>query len=69
MDVQTYGRTDRRTDVRNFSPFYRTSSPVGAAAQKDGFDNNDDLNNNDNDDDDDDGDDIDNHDDDKEDMQ
>ena len=33
----TYGRTDVRTDVRtdgrNFSPFYRTSSPVGAAAQ------------------------------------
>ena len=28
------GRTDVRTDVRNFSPFYRTSSPVGAAAQK-----------------------------------
>ena len=27
-DVRTYGRTD----VRNFSPFYRTSSPVGAAA-------------------------------------
>ena len=26
------GRTDGRTDVRNFSPFYRTSSPVGAAA-------------------------------------
>ena len=25
---------DGRTDGRNFSPFYRTSSPVGAAAQK-----------------------------------
>ena len=38
MDVRTYGRTDvrtdGRTDGRNFSPFYRTSSPVGAAAQK-----------------------------------
>ena len=31
---RTYGRTDGRTDGRNFSPFYRTSSPVGAAAQK-----------------------------------
>ena len=28
------GRTDVRTYERNFSPFYRTSSPVGAAAQK-----------------------------------
>ena len=28
------GHTDVRTDVRNFSPFYRTLSPVGAAAQK-----------------------------------
>ena len=28
----TGGRTDGRTDGRNFSPFYRTSSPVGAAA-------------------------------------
>ena len=28
------GRTDGRTDGRNFSPFYRTSSPIGAAAQK-----------------------------------
>ena len=27
-DVRTYGRTDRQ----NFSPFYRTLSPVGAAA-------------------------------------
>ena len=27
-------RTDGRTYIRNFSPFYRTSSPVGAAAQK-----------------------------------
>ena len=26
--------TDGRTDGRNFSPFYRTSSPLGAAAQK-----------------------------------
>ena len=31
---RTYGRTDGRTDGRNFSPFYRTSSPLGAAAQK-----------------------------------
>ena len=34
----TYGckdvRTDVRTDVRNFSLFYRTMSPLGAAAQK-----------------------------------
>ena len=29
-----YGRTDVRTYGRNFSPFYRTLSPVGAAAQK-----------------------------------
>ena len=38
MDVQTYGRTDvqmgGQTDGRNFSPFYRSLSPVGAAAQK-----------------------------------
>ena len=33
-DVRTDGRTYGRTDGRNFSPFYRTSSPVGAAAQK-----------------------------------
>ena len=26
------GRTDKRTDERKFSPFYRTSSPIGAAA-------------------------------------
>ena len=26
--------TNGRTDGRNFSPFYRTSSPIGAAAQK-----------------------------------
>ena len=26
------GRTNGRMDERNFSPFYRTSSPVGAAA-------------------------------------
>ena len=31
------GRTYGRTYVRNFSPFYRTSSPVGAAAQKQFF--------------------------------
>ena len=28
------GQTDERTNGRNFSPFYRTSSPTGAAAQK-----------------------------------
>ena len=28
------GRTYGRMDGRNFSPFYRTFSPVGAAAQK-----------------------------------
>ena len=26
------GRTDGRTDGRKISPFYRTSSPIGAAA-------------------------------------
>ena len=26
------GCTDKRTDVRKISPFYRTSSPIGAAA-------------------------------------
>ena len=36
-DVRTDVHTDVRTDVRNFSPFYRTSSPVGAAAQKRGL--------------------------------
>ena len=30
-------RTNERTDGRNFSPFYRTSSPTGAAAQKPKF--------------------------------
>ena len=30
------GRTDRHTDGQNFSPFYRTLSPDGAAAQKGG---------------------------------
>ena len=34
MDGCTDVWTDGRTDVRNFSPFYRTSSPLGAAAQK-----------------------------------
>ena len=37
-DVRTYGCTDVRTygctDGRKISPFYRTSSPIGAAAQK-----------------------------------
>ena len=33
-DGRTDGRTDVRTDGRNLSPFYRTSSPVGAAARK-----------------------------------
>ena len=28
------GQTDGWTDGRNFSPFYRTLSPIGAAAQK-----------------------------------
>ena len=36
VDGQTDGwmdkRTDGRTDGRNFSPFYRTSSPIGATA-------------------------------------
>ena len=31
---QRGGRTDERTDGRKFSPFYRTSSPTRAAAQK-----------------------------------
>ena len=33
-DGRTDGWTDGRTEGQNFSPFYRTSSPVGAAAQK-----------------------------------
>ena len=35
-DVRTDGRTDIRTDGRTYkiSPFYRTMSPIGAAAQK-----------------------------------
>ena len=32
MDGRTDGRTDGWIDRRNFSPFYRTSSPLGAAA-------------------------------------
>ena len=35
-DGQTDGQTNGRTDGRKISPFYRTSSPTGAAAQKDG---------------------------------
>ena len=31
---RTYGRTYVRTDGRKISPFYRTLSPIGAAAQK-----------------------------------
>ena len=31
---QTNGRMNGRTDVQKISPFYRTSSPIGAAAQK-----------------------------------
>ena len=31
---RTYGRTDGRMDGWKISPFYRTSSPIGAAAQK-----------------------------------
>ena len=30
----TDGRMDKRTDGRKISPFYRTLSPIGAAAQK-----------------------------------
>ena len=30
----TGGRTNGRTDGRKISPFYRTLSPIGAAAQK-----------------------------------
>ena len=33
-DGQTDGRTDGQTDKWKISPFYRTSSPIGAAAQK-----------------------------------
>ena len=33
-EEQTYGQTDGRTDVGNFSPFYRTLSTIGATAQK-----------------------------------
>ena len=34
MDVRMDVQTDVRTYVRDFSPFYRTWSPVRAAAQK-----------------------------------
>ena len=33
-DIRMDGRTYGRTDGRKISPFYRTSSPIGAAAQK-----------------------------------
>ena len=33
-DVRTNERTNKRTNGRKISPFYRTSSPIGAAAQK-----------------------------------
>ena len=33
---RTNERTNERTDGRKISPFYRTSSPIGAAAQKGG---------------------------------
>ena len=36
----TYVRTYGRMDVGKISPFYRTLSPIGAAAQKAKFDNN-----------------------------
>ena len=36
MYGQTDGRTNERTDVRKIFPFYRTLSPIGAAAQKTG---------------------------------
>ena len=32
--AQRGGRMDKRMDGRKISPFYRTSSPIGAAAQK-----------------------------------
>ena len=32
MDGRMDGWTDERTDKRKISPFYRTSSPIGAAA-------------------------------------
>ena len=33
-DRRTDGRMDKRTDGWKISPFYRFSSPIGAAAQK-----------------------------------
>ena len=33
-DVRTNGRTNERTDGRNFSPFYRTSSPYRGRCPK-----------------------------------
>ena len=36
MDGRTDGRTDGQTNERKISPFYRTSSPIGAVAQKEG---------------------------------
>ena len=33
-DKWTDGRTDERMDGQKISPFYRTLSPIGAAAQK-----------------------------------
>ena len=30
--VRTNGQTDEQTDKRKISPFYRTSSPIGATA-------------------------------------
>ena len=32
MDGRTDGRMDKRTDIKKIFPFYRTSSPIGAAA-------------------------------------
>ena len=34
LEGGTVERTDERTDERKISQFYRTSSPIGAAAQK-----------------------------------
>ena len=34
MDGRMDGRTDGQTDRQKISPFYRTSSSIGAAAQK-----------------------------------
>ena len=33
-EVERNGRKDKQTNGRKISPLYRTSSPIGAAAQK-----------------------------------